>query len=235
MKSLALLFLLLVPCLAFAGEKDPVYLDPATVDIRVIGNPPADGSAETKAEIEALLVLQASRTPEEIARAQAEIDYDPAAFFSGVVDPAWFNKEKLPRTFALLKAVKGDSKLVTAQGKKLWDRPRPPRQDNRLHPAGELPDSPSYPSSHAALGVTWAVVLGKLMPDAQAALLERGKLAGKDRNILGVHFPSDVAAGQKLGALLADRFLALPAFQADLAKAKAEVDAVRPLPANAGR
>ncbi|SDU16509.1 acid phosphatase/acid phosphatase (class A) [Verrucomicrobium sp. GAS474] len=226
---LSLLFLLPLAPLP-AKESKPVYLDPATVDIAILGNPPADGSAETRAEIETLLAFQQSRTPAEVARATAEIDYDPAAFFSGVLDPAWFNAKTLPLTFALLEAVKADSKNVTAQGKSLWKRPRPPLQDSRLHPACPLPDSASYPSSHAALGITWARILSEALPDLKNTLLERGTLAGKDRNLLGVHFPSDVAAGQKLGLVLADRFLALPAFQADLAKVKTEIEAARPQP-----
>ena len=67
----------------------------------------------------------------------------------------------------------------------------------------------------------------QLAPDLKAAILARGLQIGDDRVIGGVHFPSDVDAGRTLAHDLFTRLMASPAFQADLAHAKAEVAAAR--------
>ncbi|HEY8965535.1 MAG TPA: hypothetical protein VIM58_03770, partial [Candidatus Methylacidiphilales bacterium] len=62
-------------------DKTPNFIEPAFLQAdnlkKFLGDFPKSGSAKEKKDIETLLKLQASRTPEEIARAQAEIDYDP--------------------------------------------------------------------------------------------------------------------------------------------------------------
>jgi acid phosphatase (class A) len=71
--------------------------------------------------------------------------------------------------------------------------------------------SPSYPSGHATRGLAYAAVLAELVPERREALLERGRQVGVDRVIGGVHWPSDIEAGQRLGAALVEIWLADPA------------------------
>ena len=52
--------------------------------------------------------------------------------------------------------------------------------------------------------------------------MARGKLIGQDRVIGGMHYPSDVAAGQKLGAAIAKSLLANEQFKTEFEKAKQE-------------
>ena len=52
--------------------------------------------------------------------------------------------------------------------------------------------------------------------------MTRGKLMGDDRVIAGMHFPSDVAAGQKLGGAIAKKLMENPVFQKSLQDAKDE-------------
>ena len=51
------------------------------------------------------------------------------------------------------------------------------------------------------------------MPGRREAVLERGLQVGFDRVLAGVHWPTDVLAGQKLGEALADQWLADPEHQ----------------------
>lgn len=215
------------PAPAAVAEADPTptYLDPAQVDVTFLGNPPADGSAQTKAEIEQLLQLQATRTPEQVARAASEAKLKPEAF-AGILG-SWFTKENAPATFALLAAAKDDTKLVSKKAKQLWKRPRPPLQDARIQPAVELEKTTSYPSGHSTLGTVWSLVLAEIVPDKATDLQARGREIGDDRLLAGVHFPTDVEAGRKLGAAIVKQFQASPAFQAEVAKAKAEIAAAR--------
>ncbi len=100
-------------------------------------------------------------------------------------------------------------------------------QDSRVHPPIDLPKNDSYPSGHSTVGNLDALILAELAPDLKDQLLARGEQIGTDRIIGGVHFPSDVAAGHTLAQALFAKFMASPDFQADLAKAKAEIAAVR--------
>ena len=55
-----------------------------------------------------------------------------------------------------------------------------------------------------------------------------GRQIGWDRVLIGKHFPTDVHAGRMLGKAIVRELLASPAFQQDLAAAKAEVQAAKP-------
>ncbi len=210
-----------------AKEATPAkYLNPAEINLKaLLPDPPANGSPETQKEIELILQKQETRTPEEVARIKRELPLD-AFVFEDVLGP-WFQEKDLPATAALMKNVKDSDHDIVMSAKAFWARPRPPLQDARVHPPVDLPPSGAYPSGHATLGLLQALVLAQLAPDLKDQLVERGRLIGSDRVIAGVHFPSDVVAGQKLAQFLFDRMSASPAFRADLAKAKVEFDAAR--------
>lgn len=73
---------------------------------------------------------------------------------------------------------------------------------NRLIPP---PGDPSFPSGHSAnsMAVAFAVFLNSTNKKYGAALVALSVLIGITRLYLGVHFPSDVAAGLLLGMLCA--------------------------------
>ena len=77
--------------------------------------------------------------------------------------------------------------------------------------------SKSYPSSHAAVAATEACILGALFPEKKDRLMEYGLYLGNLRAIVGVHHPSDILAGQKLGADICARLLGNSAFHQDMA------------------
>ncbi len=81
----------------------------------------------------------------------------------------------------------------------------------------------AYPSGHAAQGRLVAVVLGAALPARAAALAAWGDRLGDNRVVCRVHWPSDVAAGRKLGDALFRALQADAAFKADLAAARAEL------------
>ncbi|HET9555477.1 MAG TPA: phosphatase PAP2 family protein, partial [Anaeromyxobacteraceae bacterium] len=100
-------------------------------------------------------------------------------------------------------------------------RPRPYEASAQVAPIVERERSASFPSGHATRGALFAALLAELAPGGRAALLRRGAEIGEDRVIAGVHYPSDVAAGQRLGEALARALLAEPAFRAALEAARA--------------
>jgi acid phosphatase (class A) len=218
--------LLLFTLTLHAKETDkPTYIDPVTVDIKAL-LPAAPDAAATKLEIDVLLQKQQARTPGEIARAKSEAHVD-ISIFKKMFGP-WFTADKLPVTMAFLAKVSGDTRFFSDEAKDMWQRPRPSLQDPRIHPIVKLPTNASYPSGHSTWATTIGLVLAQLAPDLKDKLVARGEQIGDDREIAGVHFPSDVTVGRTFGKILFDRMSANPQFQADLAAAKAEFSAVRP-------
>jgi len=205
-------------CLAAA---EPVFIKPSDVKWEsILSGPPARGSDTEKAEIAALLQWQNRRTAADVLRCESEQDANPFIFSEVIGDK--FVDKNLPVTATLLKEVQSDIKGITAAAKAKWDRKRPPYVDDRIKPCVALETNGSYPSAHAVRGVVWSRILAEIFPEKKEALLKRGLLMGEDRVIAGIHFPSDVEAGQKLGNAIADQLLADPAFQGSLKSAKDE-------------
>ena len=70
-----------------------------------------------------------------------------------------------------------------------------------------------------------AVVLANLMPERSADILQRANDFAYSRLVCGVHFRSDVVAGQALGTAVGTALLRDPAMQVDLEAARAELRA----------
>lgn len=176
--------------------------------------PPAAGSAEAAADYAALLTLQASRTPEQCAAAAAEAVPDFPSLFGGA---GILNKAEMDAVGPLVDEASKWMSKITGVYKKQYARPRPYDADPRVQPCIDKPGgATSYPSTHATAGVLDACLLGNLFPARANALASHGKIVGDLRAIAGVHHPSDVAAGQDLGARMCARLLKEPDFLAEL-------------------
>ncbi len=208
------------------SAKAAPYFDPASIDLKaLLPDPPPNGSPTTLKEIDLILQDQATRTPADVARIKREVHLDEW-LFDTVLGP-WFTKKNLPVTAALFARVGATEYPIIMSGKKYWNRPRPPQQDSRVHPPIPLPKNSSFPSGHSTVGNLYGMILAQLAPDLEKPLLARGRQIGDDRVLAGVHFPSDVAAGETLATALFQRLMATPEFQADLAKARTEIAAAR--------
>ena len=94
-----------------------------------------------------------------------------------------------------------------------------------LTPAGRA--SRSYPSGSAAVGTAYAEAFAVLEPDRAQAVRRIGQEIGLSRLVCAMHYPSDVAAGSALGRAVAVEAATTPAFQGDLAEARAELARAR--------
>ena len=212
---------LMTLCLALAPATPAHFVTADQFDFKaLLGDPPADNSPEHKAEIDRLLDLQAARTPEEEHRCKDEEEVTVFAFSTVLGEE--FNATNLPVTAKVMAEAQADSKVVANAAKLIWKRVRPPLAEPRIHPCVKLEHTASYPSGHATRGMGWGTLLAEIFPDKRDALLARGKQIGDDRVLAGMHYPSDVAAGQKLGAEIASKLLANADFKAQLEKARAE-------------
>jgi acid phosphatase (class A) len=219
-RILPTLFLLLVTTLSALGA-DLHFLDPSTVVVTdLLPPPPAAGSAAAAADMDAVLKAQITRSDAEVIRGKSEAKLTPAAFQA--VFGTDFTAQNFPHTFALLDDAEKDSKVFSAKAKEIFARPRPKFVDFHVRPAVEGDDEPSYPSGHATRAMLTARILCEIAPDKKHELLDRAEEIGWDRVVIGVHYPSDIYAGEVLGQALAQAMSKNPDFESRLAEAKQE-------------
>jgi acid phosphatase (class A) len=72
----------------------------------------------------------------------------------------------------------------------------------------------------------WAAVLAEIFPEQRDALLARAAHAGWGRVLAGVHYPTDVVAGKLLAAAVVAELKKSAAFNAAVAKCRAEAAAL---------
>ncbi|HVP67904.1 MAG TPA: phosphatase PAP2 family protein [Anaeromyxobacteraceae bacterium] len=210
--TLSLLLLAALPGTR-AGEPTPQAL--AAVEA-----PPAPGSDGAKADLAIVLWEQRVRTPSQVRRAARNVQVG-LANYAGALGSG-FDASAHPLTDELLaRAGKAGQDVVRAL-KVRFARPRPFVADPQVKPAIETEAGYSFPSGHATRGTLFAVILSRLAPAHRTALLECGLQIGYDRVVGGLHYPSDVLAGQRLGKVLAEAWLADPANAAALEDVRAK-------------
>ena len=67
------------------------------------------------------------------------------------------------------------------------------------------------------------MLLSEIFPERKDAILDVGKEIGANRYLGGMHYPTDVEAGQKLGEAVAKRLLANPEFRKPFEEVKADL------------
>jgi hypothetical protein len=209
---LAVVLVLCLPLPGWAQAPAPAEAVPTQPWAHFVGPFPKPDSDEGKADLAIVLWEQRIRTPLEVQRALAEVKLGPGAYATALGHSV--DATRYPRTFELIDRVGREIKVMTDGLKKHFARVRPYHADPRVQPAIEREPSPSYPSGHATRGMAYAAVLAELVPEHREALLAQGRLVGFDRVIGGVHYPSDIEAGQRLGLKLVEEWLANPANRA---------------------
>jgi acid phosphatase (class A) len=142
---------------------------------------------------------------------------------------ATISEKQTPHLYTLLRRSYVDAGLATYTAKDRYARVRPflisklptctPAEEASLAKDG------AYPSGHAALGWAWGLLLAEMAPEKAQAVLERANAFGQSRQICGVHWLSDIAAGQVVGSAAVARLHADPVFKAQFTLAQAELQA----------
>lgn len=174
----------------------------------LIGPPPDEGSAQDARDLAALLRLQAARSPADVDRILGE-DHPGLDTFAAALGDG-FDPARYPLTAHLLARAGRDLKAVAEPLKAEFGRPRPCLAHPDVIPIGPCHGGGSYPSFHAARGALFAALLADLAPDRAQAIQARGLQLGSDRALGGLHHPSDVRAGQRLGAAFLPHWLRQP-------------------------
>ncbi len=211
----------------------PAYLERAEIN-QLIQNfkPPANSSKQTRAELDFLLALQESRTPEQVAEAlrMHDIVYFPLIgmrkdedlFFEVYeVLGKQFNPQKYPKTQKLLDNIMKEMRITEFTAKNHFLRARPRQLDSALQPLKKMSSS-SFASGHTLWAYMQAYILSELMPEKRKDFLEVAYKIGFSREILGVHYPSDEEASRKLAHQLLAKMWDKAAFTKDFQAAQTE-------------
>jgi acid phosphatase (class A) len=212
-----------------AGESVVLNPDPLS---RVVGLPPAPESAAAREDLAILLWLQSARTPEMEASAWLLLERNLGSFSRALgVDMA----KSTPQINAALKRFLIPVDAVMGNLKNRYQRPRPFIAESQIQPCLPREQGYSFPSGHSTWYRAASELLADLLPERRTRLVAVGSHGGNSRVLCGVHYPSDVQAGQRLGVAAAAQLIASPqwqAFKADPAVI-AEVEVIRQVPERA--
>lgn len=185
----------------------------AQSDGDAIGPYPAKGSVEAKEEIKQMLYFQEHRTQADCDAADLQASANLETLFGGSLSDSEIKKVKKKLRLVTIKS--GVEIYFT---KREFKRPRPYLANPEIKPCIELEKSTSYPSGHTTLARVYARLLAVIYPERADVFQELGDQAALNRVIGGVHHPSDIIAGKKLGDILADEYLSNTRFKRDLEK-----------------
>jgi membrane-associated phospholipid phosphatase len=177
--------------------------------------PAAHDSPERAAELAALKAYQ--RTPLSNARAM----FWEAAAGGLRVHEYWNNHAQrllmeygrahdalaAAQAFAILNVAIYDTGIATWDAKYAYWAIRPSQLDPEFKTVFAAPNHPSYPAAHACFSTAAAAVLADLFPRDAAPLRALAKEAGASRIWAGIHYASDVAAGEQIGEKVAARVI----------------------------
>jgi membrane-associated phospholipid phosphatase len=128
------------------------------------------------------------------------------AYFRGALS---FSKATHPSTFFLVHAAVRIAEFVAMFYKNMYQRPRPSQLWPELMPPIEVPGHASFPSSHATQAATVALVLQAVVvsplagtvvvvPSAADITTRLAQRIARNREVRGLHYPSDSAAGRDI-------------------------------------
>jgi len=209
---------------AFGAEAQP-FTSAKEIDLlKLLPPPPANDSAQMKAELGEILRIQVTRTPEMETRAKADAEENVWRFADVVANPK-FTKEKLPKFSAFFDRVVETEGAVVDPAKDVWKRPRPHLYSDLVRPVVPLSKSGSYPSGHTTVGTLMGIVLSNMLPEKRDVIMRRAWEYGENRVIGGIHYPSDIEAGRISGAVIAQTIMTHEDYRSEFEAAKAELRA----------
>src|SRR3954454_21592124 len=181
------------------------WVIPSGKDFRV--PPPPDTSA-TAAELEQVRDLVRRNDPQTYARIAFWDAGAPGYQWIELINKRVFTGQPLPpashRIYTYMTMAIHDATIATWESKYHYKRPRPKEVDKSLTTVLPTPDSPSYPSEHAAAAGAAATVLAHFLPDEASALQAMAEEEAQSRVQAGLQFPSDASAGLALGRRVAE-------------------------------
>lgn len=215
------------------GPRKPVFVTPEQVNAPgMLPSPAKNDSWKTLEELAELHKLQDTRTPADIAHAQADDKEESFFAFADVLGPK-FQRATLPMTALLSDHIKTDEGVIVNPGKNFFKRPRPYHLDPTLKPVCKTTENRedySYPSGHGTTGFVSALVLIQMVPEKRDAILARADDYAHSREVCGAHYASDEVASKNLSYAMMGVIGNNPQFRKELEAARAETRAALGLP-----
>lgn len=190
-------------------------------------NPPVgNGLQDELTELVGLIGYRAGVLHEALQQRRTVIGY-----FQHIVPFSYISH---PWTLRLLHAALRIGQFVAMHHKAVFNRPRPSQLAPALLPPIAVPQHPAYPSGHATEAYLIAHCLNAVMVDTAGdplleklhpastsapggmvrnAAFEMADRIARNREVLGVHYPSDSAAGRELASDTFARMLTCPSVQ----------------------
>jgi hypothetical protein len=126
-----------------------------------------------------------------------------------LIETRGFSNPKNARNIGLLTVAVYDATIAAWESKYTYNRERPAVTDRSIQPAIQTPQSPSYPSEHAAAAGAASEILAYLYPADAQSFRYLGEEAARAALTAGINYPSDVIAGLQLGRAVGSRVVAL--------------------------
>ncbi|AMP08028.1 PAP2 superfamily protein [Collimonas arenae] len=209
---------------ALAREENPFITSREINLIELLAPPPANESEKTRFELAEVIAVQSTRTPEMVARAQADSAENIWRFAD--VMGVKFKPEQLPLFTKFFQRVVDSEGAVVDTYKDVWKRPRPYLYSEMVKPVVKLSHSGSYPSGHATAGTLMGIVLSNMVPEKRAEIMARAAEYANNRVVGGVHYRSDIEAGRITGTVIAARLQTRDDFNQAFEAAKSELRGV---------
>jgi acid phosphatase (class A) len=181
--------------------------------------PSCDGCAITKAELAELQALQQSRTADMVKHASDDYTRTVERFLAGMTPS--ITVANVGAADHLFACAADTTEEAIAAAKKKFNRTRPYKlsgNDLQVLKTIKANDAPSYPSGHSAFGTVTGLILIEMAPELRKQISARIEDFGLSRLLSGVHYRSDVYAGEVAGAAVAASLLANRDFRAQLEK-----------------
>jgi acid phosphatase (class A) len=193
------------------------------LDYVLLPPPPSDKNSEAeKADLAELHRIEQTRTPAQVAAAQAD-ERELDMFVYRTVLGEKFSAANLPLTAALSERVHRQASATIGPLKDEYKRPRPYQFDSTLHPVcGTVTEPNSYPSGHTIIGYLEAFTLAQIVPEKHRQIMERADDYAHNREVCGVHYPTDIASGREAAYAVFGEMMTSAEFQKELAAARAE-------------
>lgn len=182
--------------------------DPSTIykvlpkDFRVEGIPIKPPLVDNIKEAKLLLKMKSMRTSLRIQEIVSQ-NINPVPLFWECAEIA---ENDYPEFTSHFYNVISDTEIVVLALKKKFNRPRPSAVLPALDPVVPVPWHTSYPSGHATQSTVIAGLLSRLKPSSSESLTNLALRVGVNREVAGLHYPSDTTAGIALGKWLSTEF-----------------------------
>ena len=195
------------PMLPLFGKVKGFLCDSAVIVSLRPGPPPATGSSDMTAAVQAAYNTVKNPTREQMATVQFWADgagtYTPPGHWNYIADQDFVNQNysevRWARNLALLNMAEMDAAISCWDIKYFYFNPRPTQMDARIKTLTGIPNFPSYVSGHSMFSAAAETILGHLIPSRAAAYLSMAQQAANSRVLGGIHYAIDCSVGFTVG------------------------------------